>query len=526
MRLDYLINFKLSSLPEERVDLLVLGSGVAGLSAALAAARRCRVAVVCKGAPEEGNTFDAQGGIASALPPEDTWRAHRDDTIAAGDGLCDPAAVEILAREGPESIRRLIGMGAVFDHRGGRLHFTREAAHRRARIVHARGDATGQEVEKTLLRAAGDEPRIRIWEGAMAVDLLRSAGRCRGALVAGRDGSFRAVLAGATVLASGGLGNLYRETTNSRVATGDGMAMAWRSGATLMDMEFIQFHPTTLYLAGAPRFLISEAVRGEGGVIRDRFGRRFMPEYHPAAELAPRDVVSRALVRQIRETGSSCAYLDLRRFSRGGFRRRFPTIFSLLEQYGLDPGKDLIPIRPAAHYAMGGVKTDIWGRTDLDGLYACGETACAGVHGANRLASNSLLEGLVFGSRAGRRSAAERKPPSRLVLASRRRLVPPGALDIEDLRRSLRSLVWMNAGIERTGPQLKEALERIVFWQKYALRIGMVDPPGWELQNMLIVAELLVRAARCRTESRGGHFRSDYPRRDDPNWRKHIELKR
>ncbi len=526
MKIDYLVNFRLSALPEEKVDLLVLGSGVAGLSAALAAAARCRVAVICKGDPEEGNTADAQGGIAAALPADDSWRDHRDDTLAAGDGLCDRAAVEVLAREGAGAVQKLIGLGAEFDRRGGRIVFTREAAHRRARVVHARGDATGIEVEKSLLRAVADNSRIRLLPGTMTVDLLRRGDCCLGALVAERDGSLRALRAGAVVLATGGLGQIYRETTNSGVATGDGPAMAWRAGAALADLEFVQFHPTTLYLAGAPRFLISEAVRGEGGVIRDAAGRRFMPDYHKDAELAPRDIVSRALVDRIRRTNSSCAYLDVRSLTSRGFQRRFPKINALLRQYGLDAGRDLVPIRPAAHYAMGGVKTDLWGRTGLKGLFACGEAACTGVHGANRLASNSLLEGLVFGARAGRRAAAERRLSSRPALVSRRRLSPPGRFDIEDLCRSLRSLVWMKAGIERSGDRLKEARERIRFWQNYALRFETADRRGWEVQNMLILAGLICRSALARTESRGGHYRLDHPHRDDRRWLRQIVVKK
>ena len=519
---DYLVNFKLSNLPTVKPDLLILGSGVAGLTAALAAARDRRVLVVTKGTLAESTTAEAQGGIAVALSEADDWRDHLSDTLIAGDGLCRKGAVEVLVREGPAAVRELIARGAQFDQEDGRLSFTREGAHGRNRVIHAQGDATGREVARALIHQAKDHPRIEVWEKKMAIDLLQDGERCRGALLAGRGRGKQAVLAAATVMATGGIGRLYRETTNPAVTTGDGMAMADRAGAALTDMEFIQFHPTTLYLAGAPRFLISESVRGEGGILRNKKGERFMSAYHPQAELAPRDVVSRAIVDQIRGAGADCVYLDVRHLPADLLKKRFPSIRALLEEYGLDLLHDLIPIRPAAHYMMGGIKSDLEGRTTLPGLYACGEVACTGLHGANRLASNSLLEGLVFGERAGAAASRELAKVGTLRLENLQSRSRIPRLDIEDVRRSLKSLLWRFVGIERRAEELEEAMRRILFWKKYVLGIQFSSPSGWVLQNMLVTAEWIVEGALQRKESRGGHFRLDYPARDDQHWKKHI----
>ncbi len=512
----------------ETADVLVIGSGIAGLSAAIAAASEgARVLVVTKRAVIAGSTAVAQGGIAAALAPGDTVEKHLADTLATGQGLSDPAVVRTVVQDGLEGVRDLIRWGARFDRSGRKLAFGLEGGHSQARILHAGGDATGLEIERTLHRRASAMPRIRFREHRFTLDLLQDAsGRVSGVLLAPPSGKLACLKAPATILATGGAGQLYRETTNPEVVTGDGIAMALRAGADVADLEFMQFHPTTLYVAGAARMLISEAARGEGGLLRDRQGVAFMAAYHPAADLAPRDVVSRAILDRMRKTGDTHVTLDLTRLRRKPASRRFPGITAVCRTFGLDPDRDPVPVRPSAHYLIGGVRVDLEGRSSLPGLFACGEVAMTGLHGANRLASNSLLEGLVFGLRAGRAAAAEPARPSRVAIpVPRRKRAAPLAtqvLDPIDARNALRSLCWRQIGIERDAAGLTEALRQILFWERYLFSVDFEDAGGWELQNMLLVAHAMTESALAREESRGVHFRSDFPARNDARWLRHL----
>jgi L-aspartate oxidase len=452
--------------------------------------------------------------------------------------LCDHKAVEIVVKEGPRGVLELLSWGAHFDKKIGNpydLAFTREGGHSFPRIVHAFGDATGRDVADTLIRAARSRETIAISENSFAIDLLSDEGRCLGAL-AMIDGDIQLIWAKRTILASGGAGQLYRESTNPSIATADGHAMAYRAGAALRDMEMVQFHPTTLYVAGASRTLITEAVRGEGAYLIDRAGKRFMPDYHPMAELAPRDVVSRAIIEQIRKTNFTHVYLDVRHLPTEKFRQRFPQLAKLADEFGIDLSKDLIPVHPAAHYMIGGVYADEQGRTTLEGLYAVGEAASSGLHGANRLGSNSLLEGLAFGARAGIDAARQAKQTEMRFPLQLEHAIAPSTrteLDITDIKSSLRSVMWRNAGIERSGDRLNETREIIAFWSRYVIdkiflpgKSAIAPTAGWELQNMLTVCALIANAAYWRTESRGAHYRTDHPERDDEHWRLHLLWKR
>ena len=526
----FLLSFDSHELPHRFVDVLVLGSGVAGLSAALAAARHAEALLVSKAELRESNTEYAQGGVAVVTDPPDSLESHIADTLAVGQGLCVPEVVELVVREGVARVRELIAAGAVFDTEDGKLNVTREGGHSHPRILHAHGDATGAEIERSLLHQVRDCPRIHSLDHTYVVDLLTDGGECLGAILSNQTQGLTLVWAKQTILATGGLGQVYRETTNPEVATGDGIAMAYRAGAVLVDMEFVQFHPTTLYIAGASRSLISETVRGEGARLVNRHGERFMPRYHPAAELAPRDVVSRAIVAEMRATGATHVSLDLRHLDANRVRERFPTIARTCAEFGLDIADDLIPVRPSAHYMIGGVRIDTDARSSLAGLYACGECAGSGLHGANRLGSNSLLEGLVFGHRAGKnagRAAANRaeeaKPRS---IRSQLPPFPKAGLDLRDISNALKSLMWRNVGIERGELTLGEAEENIDFWCGYVIPHEFAFRGGWELQNMLTLAKLLTVAARQRCESRGVHYRNDFPDTDDAHWRTHITFQR
>ena len=516
-----LVPFDLRKLPVVDTDVLIIGSGSAALRAALAAARQGRkVLVVTKKQRTDCNSFYAQGGIAAAIAEQDSPESHILDTLKVGCGLSDPAMVEIVVREGAERVRELLEWGAPFDRDGRKISFGLEGGHSIARVLH-RGDETGAMLERELL----SHVRSRIIEDCFALDLVTSKGVCWGAVVSQPKKGLQWIRARRTVLATGGLGQIYRETTNPGVATGDGVAMAWRAGAELMDMEFMQFHPTTLYLAGATRALISEAVRGAGAKLRDRRGRAFMKDYHAMAELAPRDIVSRSILRHMLDTHDTQVYLDARPLK--GLPKHFPGLVRLCRKFGLDPSKDLIPVRPAAHYMIGGVRADEWGRTSIPNLFAAGECAAAGFHGANRLASNSLLECLVFGHRAGTAAAQEAVAPvPDVAFRAARRGGRHSELDLDDIRNSLRSVMWRNVGIEREADGLRYAVDSIDFWSEYVLDAEFDEPGGWELQNMLQLGKLMAWAALKRRESRGVHFRHDFPRTDDARWRSHLVLVR
>ena len=486
-------------------DFLVVGAGVAGLRAAIELAEAGEVLVIAKDTLHESSSEYAQGGIAVALSDDDEVELHEQDTIAAGDGLCDRSAVHTLVEEGPAAIQQLIDWGAEFDRDGGRLAFTQEGAHSRRRILHAHGDSTGREIARTLYCKASSLPNVRFQSYAAVTDLLLHDGAVCGAVVfdeAARES--RAIFARAVLLATGGLGHVYLETTNPDVATGDGVAMAWRAGAEISDIEFVQFHPTALHIEGAPRFLLSEALRGEGARLVNARGERFMPRYHRLEELAPRDVVSRAIVAEIRATNAPHVFLDLSHRGAHFIRSRFPRIYETCLRYGVDLATQPAPVHPAAHYAMGGVRTDLGGRASLPGLYAAGEAACTGVHGANRLASNSLLEGVVFGARAGQamRASAARSP-----VASQ--IEMPEATFPCTTQEHVRRLAWRKCGIIRSGEQLDEACRILE-----ADRQERHPDPGLAefcIRNIHTVALLIARCALAREESRGAHFRTDYP---------------
>lgn len=535
----YLVPFKVSRLPQQITDVLVIGGGIAGLRAAIAAAEAgADVLLLTKETIEQSNTWWAQGGIAAVLQPLDSVESHIRDTETVGVGLCDESAVRTVVEEGPERVLDLIRWGANFDKQIGNaydLAYGLEGGHSYARILHAYGDATGKELAQTLINKVRSYDSIRVSEHSFAIDLITHEGRCIG-LLAMINGQINVIWARRTILASGGAGQLWRESTNPKIATADGHAMAYRAGAILADMEMVQFHPTTLYVAGSSRALITEAVRGYGAYLVDRNGYRFMGDYHPDKELAPRDVVSRAIVEQIRKTHHTHVFLDVRHLQIESFKKRFPQLTRLCEQFDIDPSKDLIPIHPATHYMIGGVDADLYGRTSLPGLYAVGEASCSGLHGANRLASNSLLEGLVFGCRAGTDAALQARQNHVIFPQNLSHNIPPSnktELDVTDVKSSLRSVMWRNVGIERDGERLNETREIIAFWCRYVMDKTFhpggnpeLAQAGWELQNMLTVSFLVTAAAYTRTESRGAHHRLDYPQRDDVHWRLHLQWKR
>lgn len=519
----YLIPFRATLLPQIFTDVLVIGSGVAGMRAAAAAAEAMPngdVIVTGKGKLEQSNTYWAQGGVAAVLDPNDTVDDHVQDTLIAGAGLCDEPAVRAVVEEGAEEIANLQSWGMRFDYANGRdsgeLALGKEGGHSAARIVHTDGDSTGKTLAECMRAKLNQTPRIRCFDECFVLDLITvetSPPQCLGAITHHPDYGLQVIWASATILACGGAGQIYRESTNPRISTGDGIAMAYRAGAKLMDMSFMQFHPTTLYVAGASRALVTEAVRGEGAYLLDKNEQRFMQDYDPRGELAPRDIVSRSILSQLVKTGFSHVYLDVRHFPEGRFAQRFPGILKLLEKFDIDPTQDLIPVHPSAHYMVGGVQTDHDGRTSLLGLFAAGEVAASGLHGANRLASNSLLEGLVFGKRAGLAAAkmANDTTPHNVKVISDIPLSDKSELDLHDVRSSLRSVMWRHVGIERQGDHLDEVKEMFDFWGRYTMDKIFDERLGWEVQNMLTVGALLTRAAAWRTESRGTHYRIDYP---------------
>lgn len=576
----FLIPFRSSLLPHIFTDTLVIGGGVGGLRAAIAASLGGEVIVLAKDGLDESNTSWAQGGIAAAMGPDDSIESHIADTLSAGAGLCDERAVRSICAAGPERMRELVAWGMRFDKRPeadrlgtgageGEVAATdlgvalgREGGHAHHRILHADGDATGRELVRCLSERVRQTAGVRVFVNCFALDLITPSNEpgapVMGAITHHPKYGLQVIWAKSTILATGGAGMVYRETTNPRGATADGLAMAYRAGAVVQDLAFVQFHPTTLYLAGRPRSLITEAVRGEGAYLLDQSGHRFMLEAHPMAELAPRDVVSRAIVQRLASHGGTHVFLDVRHIA--GFGSRFPGIAAQLEAFELDWRKDLIPVNPAAHYTVGGVWTDLRGRTSVPGLFAVGEVASTGLHGANRLASNSLLEGLVVGAAAGGAAAniarasapganetftaghfneayawpsttldgttiRHRPPPAPVPVVSDIRPSDQAELDLSDVISSLRSAMWRNAGVERSGPRLRDVAEMIDFWARYTLDKIFDSPPGWQTQNLLLVAALVARSCLWREESRGGHIRTDAPQpksdfRVHDRWRK------
>ena len=522
----YLAPFHPKWVPHFFTDVLVIGSGLAGLRAALAVDPRLNVVVITKGAVRESNSHYAQGGIAGVLDPQDRLENHIEDTLVAGGSLCDRNVVEHVIREAPRRLREMIDWGVEFDMMDDRVALGREGGHSHRRIAHALGDATGKEIMRVMIRRAASASNVSVWENTFTIDLLTDENACRGALVWNARHGKTLIWTKQTILASGGAGQLYRETTNPEVATADGLALAYRAGAELRDMEFMQFHPTVLYIAGGSRHLISEATRGEGAWLVDRYGKRFMQDYDPRGELAPRDVVSLAIVSQMEKTKHPNVYLDMTHIDSGRVLHRFPGIAAVCKDFGIDVTKDRIPVRPGAHYMMGGVTVDLEGRTTLPGLWAAGEVTSTGLHGANRLASNSLLEAAVFGAHAGEaasRVASEMNDDFRVPPIENAMVEPSSeTLNLADIRNSLKSLMWRDVGAQRDAQGLEDAAESIDRWRKYVLPRQFADPTGWELQNMLAAARLIISGAAERKESRGSHFRTDFPELDDANWIRHI----
>ena len=503
-------------------DFLIVGSGIAALRAAIEAAGAGEILMVTKGAAAQGSTAFAQGGIAAAVGEGDSPALHAADTIAAGDGLCRAEAVQALTERGPRYVGELLEWGARFDRDpDGRVALAREGAHTVRRVLHAH-DATGREICRALWKRIAGCPGVQVIEHALAVDVAVGDGRCTGAWYLDAHGRRRTVAAAATLLATGGAGQVFSETTNPPVAAGDGIAMAYRAGARVADLEFVQFHPTALDVEGAPRFLLSEALRGEGAALVNDAGERFMQRVDPAGDLAPRDRVARAIVREAQRTGGR-VHLTMNGLDPAFVRARFPIITDACRRAGFDLAHDRIPVGPAAHYVMGGVDVDLDGRTSVAGLYAAGEVACTGVHGANRLASNSLLEGLVFGAAAGaamRRWAADCGRP-RVALrapaaAGRPAAGPPGQAE-----SAVRKLMWRDVGLFRDGPRLAEALKTLDAWSA-ALEPGGDDPAAVRIASIVTVGRLVARAALRREESRGAHCRSDFPERNDRDWARHA----
>lgn len=499
----------------QTTDFIVIGSGIAGLRASIELAMSgAEVTVLTKSKASDSNTEWAQGGVAVVLSDDDNAELHEGDTLEAGAGLCDEEAVETLVTEGTRYIKQLIEWGTEFDREGGNLVFTQEAAHSRRRILHAHGDSTGKEIVRALIARARQEPNISLLPFADTEGLIVRDGRCVGVRYA--DPILKApreIFARAVILCTGGAGQLYLHSTNPPGATGDGIAMAYFAGAQVADMEFVQFHPTALNIENAPRFLLSEAMRGEGGILRNASGYRFMGDYDERLELAPRDIVSRSIVREMRKTGTRTVYLDMTHKDEEFLRHRFPAIAETCAFYGLDIAKDMLPVSPASHYCMGGVRTDLWGRTTIPGLYAAGEVTCTGVHGANRLASNSLLEGLVFGARAG--EAAVRDSESNDPEAHSSAELPAGSLNARvstAVRKRVKRGMWEWVGIMRDEESLSRAFRE--FEQISRANLSNAS------RNFVTLALLVTKAALWRKESRGGHFRSDFPEPSE-GWRVH-----
>ncbi len=518
----YLVDFDLESLPKVKTDVIVIGSGIAGLFTAIKAGKDRQVLMITKNALLESNTRYAQGGIAAVISEDDSPAFHRQDTLLAGAGLCSSEAVDILVNEGPLGVKELIRLGTTFDEDNGELALTQEGAHSHRRILHANGDATGFEIVRALSEQVIKKDNIEVWDNHFVLDIITDEGVCIGVLVQGPGGKRIFVQGDATILCSGGTGQLYRYTTNPEVATADGVAMAYRAGAKIRDMEFLQFHPTSLCYPGAPRFLISEAVRGEGAVLRNIKGERFMSKYHEMLELAPRDIVARAIVSEMEETKSTFIYLDITHETPDMIKHRFPTIVETCMVYGLDMTTDWIPVAPAAHYMMGGVQTDLSGESNISRLFACGEASSTGVHGANRLASNSLSEAIVFGRRIVNR--IRELPPlnwsGRSLVVDYNRVDVPMQAMIEK-RLKLQKVMVRYAGLRRDEESLSKGLEELRR-QLPIFQSALFKKEEFEFANMLTCSLLITQAALARKESRGAHYRSDYPERDDLFWRKHL----
>ena len=526
----YLVAFQPKEIPHRFIDILIVGGGLAGLRAANAVPSNLSVMIVTKDSLRQSSSNYAQGGIASVIDPDDRFEDHINDTLTAGGALCNREIVDMVVREAPEHISELMEWGTRFDAQSGVLQLGKEGGHSHHRVVHALGDATGREVMRAMIAWTQQSPNIQILQNTFTLDLLTDEGACQGALIANQDGQKMMVWAKQTILCTGGAGQLYRESTNPTVATADGHAAAYRAGVELRDMEFMQFHPTVLYIAGSSRTLITEAIRGEGAYLVDQHRRRFMPDYDQRGELAPRDIVSQSIVEQMKKTNHPCVYLLLDHLDSEFVRKRFPGITAACADFGIDVTSDLIPVRPGAHYMIGGVTVNQEGQTTLPGLWAAGEVSSSGLHGANRLASNSLLEGLVYGTHAGQGAAlAASQMPDNYQAKSLEHAItyqPSDILDLDDIRNSLKSLMGRHMGVQRTAKGLREASETIDRWRQYVLPQPFSHPQGWELQNLLTVARVMVAAALHREESRGVHLRSDYPQLDDQAWKRHLSFRR
>ena len=522
----YLVPFHPKDVAHRFTDVLIIGGGLAGLRAANAVSSSNSLMIVTKDQLQQSNSNYAQGGIAGVMHPEDNFENHIQDTLTAGGSLCDQDIVDMVIKEAPDRIRELKQWGTNFDRNSGELSLGREGGHSHHRILHALGDSTGKEIIRAMIQWTRKLRNVSILENTFTLDLLTEDGICRGALIR-QNNEMIMVWAKQTILCTGGAGQLYRESTNPSVATADGHALAYRAGAELSDMEFMQFHPTVLYIAGSSRNLITEAMRGEGAYLVDNNGHRFMNEYDQRGELAPRDVVSQAIVSQMEKKRHPCVYLDLAHLNASYVTGRFPGIARTCEKFGINITSDRIPVRPGAHYMIGGVTVDAQGRTTLPGLWAAGEVSASGLHGANRLASNSLLESLVFGAHAGKGAsdaASQMQDHYEAYQISNPNIASTNEImDLPDITNSLKSLMWRFVGVRRQADTLKEALETIDRWRRYVLPAQFTSLQGWELQNMLTVARIMVDAAFQREESRGVHLRTDFPGLDD-NWERHLRI--
>jgi len=531
----YLVSFESRRLPHIFTDVLVIGAGVAGMRAAIEAAEHGQVILATKGKLVDSNSYYAQGGLAAVMAEADSIEDHIADTISTACGLGDEKVIRHVLTSAPQHIEQMRQWGVDFDMTGDGYELGREGGHSAARIVHAHGDTTGQVLSDVLIACTSETPDLKVFEDCFVIDLLTAPpgggadAACIGAMTFHPRYGLQVIRARYTILAAGGAGVLWRETSNPPNATADAIAIAFRAGVMLSDLEMMQFHPTTLYVAGSTRALISEAVRGEGAYLLDRSGYRFMPDYHEMGELAPRDVVCRAIVAQTAKTGGTHVFLDVRHLGGEVFAERFPQIDQQCRSFGISPDSDLIPVHPAAHYMIGGVQAGIDGHTSLANLLACGEAACTGLHGANRLASNSLTEALVLGQRcgevAGKELAAMNEKLTARQIDWKNTPSERTELDLTDIRNSLRSLLWRNVGIVRRGERLAETMEIVSFWGRYVLDKEFFDPSGWEIQNMLTAAYGITESALRRTETRGVHFREDFPK-TDKNWARHQRLRR